>query len=166
MFKVGDFIVYGTKGVCKVEDITEMQMGDMPRGQYYVLQPVGQTGSKIYVAVGNQKTMMRSILTEEQAKELIHSIPEIELLWIDNDKAREEKYKACIRTCECRELVKIIKMLYLRKQKRISEGKKITATDEKYLRIAEDNLYAELSIPLGIEKSQMPDYIREVIERA
>ncbi|MBQ7359014.1 MAG: CarD family transcriptional regulator [Lachnospiraceae bacterium] len=164
MFEVGEYIVYGTKGVCQVEDITTMQMGDMPKSQYYVLQPVGQKGSKIYVATGNQKTIMRKILTASEAKELVQEIPQIEELWLDNEKVREEKYKECIRTCECRDLVKIIKTLYLRKEKRIREGKKITATDERYLKIAEDNLYSELSIPLGVAKADMPAYITAHIE--
>lgn len=164
MFEVGEYIVYGTKGVCQVEDITTMQMGDMPKSQYYVLQPVGQKGSKIYVATNNQKTIMRKILTPSEARELVQEIPQIEELWLDNEKVREEKYKECIRSCECRDLVKIIKTLYLRKEKRIREGKKITATDERYLKMAEDNLYSELSIPLGVEKAEMPAYISTHIE--
>lgn len=164
MFEVGEYIVYGTKGVCQVEDITTMQMGDMPKSQYYVLQPVGQKGSKIYVATGNQKTIMRRILTAQEANELVQEIPQIEELWLDNEKVREEKYKECIRSCKCRDLVKIIKTLYLRKEKRIREGKKITATDERYLKMAEDNLYSELSIPLKVPKTEMPAYISSHIE--
>ena len=42
---------------------------------------------------------------------------------------------------------------------RLKQGKKITATDERYLRMAEGNLYSELSIALGIPESGMEDYI-------
>lgn len=44
------------------------------------------------------------------------------------------------------------------KMSRLKQGKKITATDERYLRMAEGNLYSELSIALGIPESGMEDY--------
>lgn len=90
---------------------------------------------------------------------MIDDILGIEELWITNDKLREEKYKQCIRSCDCRDLIRIIKALYLRKQERLLIGKKITITDCKYLKLAEENLYSELSIPLEIPKDEMEKYI-------
>ena len=49
------------------------------------------------------------------------------------------------------------------KMSRLKQGKKITATDERYLRMAEGNLYSELSIALGIPESGMEDYIMNQI---
>ncbi len=40
-------------------------------------------------------------------------------------------------------------------------GKKITALDERYMRTAENELYSELSLTLGIPKDEMEQYIRE-----
>ncbi|MGL5437973.1 MAG: CarD family transcriptional regulator [Lachnospiraceae bacterium] len=160
MFEKGQYIVYGTSGVCKVEDITTMNMEGISNERlYYVLAPMSQNGGKIFTPTDNQKTLMREILSKEEADRLIQDIPEIEELWIANEREREEKYKICMRSCDCREWIKIIKTLYLRKQERMEQGKKVTATDEKYLRMAEDHLYSELSIPLGIPKDRMENYI-------
>ncbi|MBD5461207.1 MAG: CarD family transcriptional regulator, partial [Lachnospiraceae bacterium] len=146
--------------------ITSMDMDGMPRDtMYYILHPMHQNGGRIFVSVENRKTVMRKVLTGEEAKALIREIPDIEELWIANDKVREEKYKECIRTCDCRELVRIIKTLYMRRQMRIMQGKKITATDERYLKLAEDNLYSELSIPLEIPKEDMEKYLTNEIEK-
>ena len=38
---------------------------------------------------------------------------------------------------------------------RLAEGKKVTASDERYFNMAEDKLFGELAIALGVEKSQM-----------
>ena len=38
--------------------------------------------------------------------------------------------------------------------------------DERYLKLAEENLYSELSIPLGIPKERMAEYIASRIESA
>ena len=55
----------------------------------------------------------------------------------------------------------IVKTLYIRKQERTAQGKKITALDERYMRTAENELYSELSLTLGIPKDEMEQYIRE-----
>lgn len=165
MFDRGDYIIYGTSGVCQVEDITTMNMKGIPRDRlYYVLNPSSQKGGKIYTPVDNTKALMRPVLTQEEAARLIDTIPEIEELWITNEKLREEKYKECMRSGDCREWIKIIKTLYMRKRQRTAQGKKITSTDEKYLKMAEDYLYSELEIPLEIPKDQMEQYITERIE--
>lgn len=167
MFEKGEYIIYGTSGVCKIEDITTMNMASVPSDKlFYVLSPSSQKGGKIFTPVDNQKTIMRRVLSEKEAKELISEIPEIEELWITNEKMREENYKACMRSGDCRDWIRIIKTLYLRKQQRNAQGKKITATDERYLKMAEDYLYSELEIPLGIPKAEMEDYITRKIEGA
>ena len=62
-------------------------------------------------------------------------------------------------------MIRIIKTIYLRKQDRFAKGKKVTATDERYLRQAEENLYSELSILLGVPKNDMEEYITVRLDR-
>ena len=109
--------------------------------------------------------MLRGIITKEEAEKLINEIPLIETLSIENEKFREDSYKKCIRTCECRDLLRIIKTIYIRKQTRLSHGKKTTATDERYLKMAEDHLYSEFSMLLDIPKDHMADYIKQRIKQ-
>ena len=59
--------------------------------------------------------------------------------------------------------ISILKTLNQRKEERLAAGKKITALDERYLRVTEQELYGELSVVLGIEKENMHDYIQEQI---
>ena len=40
MFKINDYIMYGTTGVCKVSDITKEAIGDLKLKEYYVLTPI------------------------------------------------------------------------------------------------------------------------------
>lgn len=166
MFEKNEYVVYGTSGVCRIEDITAMSMDGVSKDRlFYVLTPSSQKGGKIFTPVDSQKTLMRRILTREEATRLIDEIPDIEELWITNDKLREGTYKECMKSCDCREWIKIIKTLYLRKEARSAQGKKITSTDEKYLRMAEDYLYSELEIPLEVPRENMEEYITERIEQ-
>lgn len=166
MFEKGEYVVYGSSGICQIVDITRLDMPGIDRKRlYYDLAPVNAAGSKIYSPVDNTRVTVRPVMTEEEAWGLIDEIPEIQELWVGNEKMREEQYKEALQTCDCREWVKIIKALYLRKQERISQGKKITVVDERYLRMAEDCLYSELAFVLGREKEGMEDLITDRINR-
>ena len=48
-------------------------------------------------------------------------------------------------------------------QCRISEGKKITNSDRKYFKMAEDSLYGELAIVLDMEKEKEPEQVKPVV---
>ena len=70
---------------------------------YYVMKPKYSSGSKVYTPVDSKKTVIRKILTRRQAKALVEKIPEIETLWIENEKQRELSYKEAIRKYDCEE---------------------------------------------------------------
>ena len=63
------------------------------------------------------------------------------------------------------EWVKILKTTYIRKQNRIKMGRKMTAVDAKYARIAEDSLYGELAVVLDMPREKVADYISEQIDQ-
>ncbi|MCI9546988.1 MAG: CarD family transcriptional regulator [Lachnospiraceae bacterium] len=166
MFKIGDFIVYGHNGICRVEDITHLDMSGVDKDRlYYVLLPMNTKGGKVYSPVDSNKIQTRKMLTEQEAHALIDEIPEIEQLWITNDKLREEQYKEVVKGCDCRQWIRIIKTLYLRKEERLAQGKKVTSIDEHYLKLAENQLYGELSIVLGMKKGEMEDFIVQRVGR-
>lgn len=160
MFEPGEYIHYGTSGLCKVEEITKLNVSGADRDRlYYRHTPLEGQGGVIYTPVDNQKVQMRKALNREEAKELIDSIPDIQELWISEEKQREQNYKQALRSPDCRCWIQIIKTLYVRKQSRIEQGRKITATDEKYLKSAENRLYSELALALGRDKNDMEQYI-------
>jgi CarD family transcriptional regulator len=165
MFDKGEYIVYGQNGVCQVKDITYLDMSAADKKQqYYMLIPVNSKASTIYCPVNNEKVVARPILTKEEAWNLIDSIPDADQLRVSNEKLRENEYKQSIRSGSPKEWIKIIKTLYLRKQERIAVGKKITTTDEKYLKSAEDLLYSELSMAIGKPKTVMEEVISERVD--
>lgn len=162
MFKKGEYIIYGNTGVCSVTDVTTMNFNGIPKDKpYYVLKPYYEKEGVIYTPVDNNKTLMRKVITSEEAGVLIEELEDIEELWVENDKLREEKYKECIRSCDCREWVRVIKTLYRRKKERTEQGKKITVTDDRYFKIAEECLFSELSVSLGMPKDEVRDFMVE-----
>ena len=166
MFKKGEYVVCGNNGICKVTDVTTLNMASAPKDRlYYILKPVYAESSTVYIPVDNHKVAMRAAHTAEETHELIAKIPSLEPVWVDNDKQRELTYKECLSKNSCEDYVRIIKTLYLRKQDRLTKGQKIIGLDERYLKSAEDLLYGELAVALGIEKQGVQAYITEEIEK-
>lgn len=165
MFEIGEYIVYGNTGVCKVGEVTKMTVpGTEDDKLYYTLEPVYDKGCRLFTPVDNQKVKMRPIMTKEEADELIAKIKEIDTLRVGDEKNREQVYKDTIRTCNCVEWVRMIKTLYIRKEVRLAAGKKVTSSDAKYLHLAEESLYGELSVVMGIPKSEIEAYITSCVK--
>jgi len=166
VFELGELVVCGSKGVCTVEEVTKLNMPGVNRERdYYVLKPVYNFGTTVYIPVDTGNDSMRKILSLEEAKELIHTIRDIQPITIANDKLLEQEYRGCLKTNLCEEWVKIIKTTYFRKLKRLQMGRKVTAVDAKYSRIAEDSLYGELALVLDMPKEKVADYIASEIEK-
>ena len=164
MFGIGEYVVCGSKGVCTVEDVTKLDMpGVDEKREYYVLKPIYNVSTTVYIPVDAGKESMRGVLSAAEANSLIRRIDDIAPIAIANDKMLEQEYRGCMRTNLCEEWVRIIKTTRQRKIKRQEMGRKVTAVDAKYSRIAEDSLFGELAIALGIPKDKVPDYIQKEI---
>lgn len=165
LFNIGDYIVHGRNGVCKVVDITHIDMSGADKDKlYYALVPMKSEDSKIFYPVDSDKVVMRPIVTKKEAEDIVSQIKDIEPLWIENDRQREARYKEAISSCDCHELICIIKTLYARNKERIAQGKRITYVDDRYLKEAKQNLHDEFAIALDMEPGQVEKYIREYIE--
>ena len=166
MFDKGELIMCGGHGVCRVVDIVGNPIDRLDRKKkYYLLEPVFEKGSTVYTPVDSDKVLMRRIMTKAEAEALIARITEIDTVWIEEEKNREQMYKEAIRTYDCDTLVEIIKTLYLRRQDRIHQGKKVLSCDEQYLRKAEELLYSEMALSLAIPKEKVEEYITEAVEK-
>ena len=165
MFEKGEFIIYGSSGVCQIDEIGPMEMSGAKEGKlYYTLLPVYTNGSKIFTPVDNTKIVMRKIMTKQEAMDAVIEIPDIKPLWIEDAKKREELNKETSHACTFEGYIKVIKTLFLRQQSRMENGKRLATIDERYLKMAEDSLYGELAVSLGMDKEDVVDYITERIK--
>lgn len=165
-YEIGDFVSKPVTGICKIENILYLNSQDAKNDKlYYLIKPIEDEKEKIYVPVSNSDSRLRLCLTKEEAWDLIKRISEIPAAWINNEKMREQNYKEAVKTNDPEALVAIIKMIYQRKQQRLAQRKKCTATDARYFQIAENLLYTELGVALGKPKQQVCrtiiDYINQ-----
>jgi len=160
MHSIGDFVIKPNTGICRISSIEKMDLGGGEK-MFYVLLPVRDARAKFFVPTDAERARVRAVMTREEAQEFIEAISDIDELEIINEKAREQQYKAAILSNEPKALVEIIKNLYARKQRRVAQGKKVTATDEKYLRQAVNTLLAELAFSLDVSQKDVQSMVAE-----
>lgn len=76
MFCVGDIVVYGAQGLCKVDGIGPLPMKFADKSKrYYTLHTCKQPSMTIYAPVDNQTVVMRQPLNRAQAETLFRKCP-------------------------------------------------------------------------------------------
>lgn len=166
MFEKGEFIIYETAGVCKVADINTVDMKGIDRKKlFYFLEPVGIKGNRLYIPVENHKSLLRRLATKEEAGALLEHADEIGTLPIPDYKHREENYKTALKSCDCREWMKMLHTLYRKRAELSAKGKKLPSMDSRYLKIAQECLFTELSIALGEPEAAIESQIAEKVLR-
>lgn len=161
MFKINDYIVYGSTGVCQITDIRKDEFISNGETQYYVLKPAFNENMIIKIPVNNPKVTMRRIIKKDDISTLVTQIPEDDTVWIDNEKQRRSYFTAALKTGKSEELIKVILTIHREKQARSEVGKKLTKTDEDIMNTAEKQLYEELAVALEISPDEAVDYVRE-----
>ena len=89
------------------------------------------------------------------------TIPEEKGNWIPNENRRKEEFKKIIANGEHSELIKMIKSLYLQREKREIEGKHLYLSDERFLKEAERILCDEFRYVLEIEREEVLTYLKK-----
>ena len=166
MFSAGDIVSYATDGICKIEGISEMSVGKTKK-QYFVLIPVQNRRATIYVPTDNEMLLkkMRTVLSIKEINKLIDMAAKNPMEWIENDIARKEHCSNVIKSGDRYELMRLIEMLYLKREELKNTKKHFHISDEKYLREAERLLHDEFSYTLNISKEEVPDYILSRIKK-
>lgn len=165
MFLKGEKVVCGSKGVCSVEDITTLNISGIDKERkYYILKPLYMAASTVYVPVDATEKSLRRVLTAQEAETLIDNIVELTPITVLNEKLIEQEYKNCLKTDLSIEWARIIITIHQRMQKRLEAGRKVTAIDTRYLKIAQDCLYGELAVALTLPREEIETDVESRIQ--
>lgn len=156
MYKIGDVVVYGTDGICSIIDETIKEFGK-EKYEYFVLCPVDKKADMIYVPKNNEKILskMRHIISKDEAKQLIDNMPTEVMNWVENDRDRQISFKNVLLYGSTLDLISMTHLLYLKQIEQLEVGKKLHASDERFLRDAERMLFEELSYILQLSQNEV-----------
>lgn len=168
MFEKGQMVVYGTSGVCRIEDIREERFSAASREThlYYVLKPLDSPASTKYVPVHNDQLIakMRPVPGKEEIDAMLRSTQTSPVSWISDPRHRTEAYTRIFAGGVGADLIALIRCLRGKKQERVNAGKRLYAADEKLLAAAEQMVCDEFAYALEIDKADVPGYILRVCE--
>ena len=166
MYQVGEQIVYGMTGVCRVEAVGPLDMQGAKEGvDYYTLVPVYQ-GGRIFIPV-DTAVFNRPVMTKEEAMTFIEHIPEIESEICEdrNPRLLNERYQGYLKSGDCTDLVRLIRAVYQKGKRAARTGRHLSQVDERSMRRAEEMLHNELASALGIEPGEVKGFITKTLEK-
>ena len=162
VFEKEQYVVYGKMGVCRVVDRRLLSFGG-DKEEYYILAPARDPRSSVYVPSANETLMarLRPLLTRQEIDEILSCVTQAAVPWIEDRGERATQFRAIISGGDRRQIVRLVRCLYEKKQEKLAAGKKLSAADEAFLqeciRLVEEEFMLALDIPAG----QVGDYIRE-----
>lgn len=157
-FKVGDYVIYGTVGVCQVKDVSKL--GFMKNDKvYYSLIPVFDKGSTIYTPIDNTKVLMREPITKDEAETFIAHLPEIKSEGYASRNERLQACKAMLQSGEKEQWAELIGGMFHLAEDKKEKGRSLTINESESVKKAESLLFGELAIALGIPIEDVPAYI-------
>lgn len=161
MFEIGQWVMYGIHGVCRIAG-TEKQLVNRKRSEFLVLEPLSKAESKFYLPLGNPTALakLKPVLSEDELRALLSS-PEVrEDNWIDEESRRKMYYKELITRGDRKEILQTIYALYRYKAAQMEAGKKFHLCDDNFLRDAEKLMSSEIALVLEMTMEQARDYLR------
>lgn len=161
MFNIGDILVYGVQGICKIDSCETKQIGRQS-ADYYVLKPLFNESTAVFVPVENEllTAKMQAVLTKTQAEELVKRVEQIDIIKSNDENQKREFYKAILSSGDREKLIALIKTIRLERNIRRQGNKKLNINDEQTLRKAELLIYNELAFVFDAEPDEVKDIIK------
>ena len=159
MYQVGELVVYGATGVCRVEELTHLPGGDRGR-QYYLLKPLWQDGV-IYAPVDSEKVPIRPVISRKEAEALVDQMPGSQAAVCRGAtvQALAQQYQSAVRDGGHQALIEMMKAIYLKRGQAEAKNRRLGMVDERYMKQAERLLYGELATALEMPFDEVADYI-------
>ena len=165
MYLIGDLIVYGSTGVCRVKAIGPAP-GARADKEYYTLEPLYQS-CVIYAPLEGGHVPARPVITRAEAEELVESIAAAKPAPLPCRDLRQltARYESALKLGDCAELAALSMSIYQKKQEAALSRRRLSQTDERFMKQAEGLLFGELAVALGMTPEEIPDYIAARVEQ-
>ncbi len=162
MYQVGDNVVYGIHGVCRIVN-EEERLVDHKKMTYLALEPLGQNGARFLVPTQSPAAMakLHHMMTKAELETLLRSDEVRADGWIKDENLRKQTYRTLINSGDRAKLIGMVHTLYRQKASQAAAGRKFHLCDENFLRDAEKLINSEVSIILNMESDQVRKYIRD-----
>lgn len=150
MFCIGQYVVYGKSGICRVEAIGTLSFMKDSSKIYYTLRPSYTTNNaRIYVPV-NTSVSMRSAITSDEVFCCLDSLKDMEVKIFRSSKQNllTAHYQELIAGQDIDGYLRLFKEICWKEKLVKDSGKKLAQVDQRFYKLAERILSEEFSIVL------------------
>ena len=158
----GQMIVYGTSGICIIDDIINMRItSDSKPEKYYVLHQKRDDQSKVFVPVNNEHltSKMRVLMEKDEIIGMLKGAKQDVMEWDTDRRARADMFRDILVNGVGHDLLRMVVCLYERKKELFKDGKKLPVTDNNTLKSAVKLLEEEVAFVMGISEDEVRPFI-------
>jgi len=165
MYKVHEIVAYSSQGICEITEICQREIAGSVM-DYYVMKPLYDSRSTVFVPVSNEKLVsrIRRTMTADEASALLENINSGDIIWVDNDTKRRDLYQSILTEGDPAMLASLFRTLILRKRTLEECSRKLRSTDETCMRAAEKLIARECSYASGEDHEELTKRLNTMIE--
>ena len=166
MFQVGDHLIYGLEGVCRVTAVGPLKRSGVRRDRlYYTLAPLGRQDA-IYIPV-DSPVFMRAPLEREALEALLDELPALELCADLPADAKQlaPYYQEIIQSHDFRRVMQLYKTLLCKQRQLSGSRRSLSVTDMRHWKQTETLLCGEIGYVLGVSHADAVLMLRELAGR-
>lgn len=164
MYSVGDLVMYGIHGVCRITDLEERSV-NQKRIRYFVLEPLEVSGAKFLIPADKEAVLakLHPVMSREELDALLHSSEVHKDVWIPDENQRKQRYRELISSGDRVALLQMVSTLHAHRKRQAAAGRKFHLCDDSFLRDAQRLLGAEFALVLGMDIVQTEKYVLETL---
>lgn len=152
-FKKGQQVIHCRDGLAVIVNQTVI----MDNG-YFVVKASRGTGENIYVPIARADAIIRPLLNEKEALDLIKYIKDLEIEFNPNTKQRRDALKRRLGSGDVKDIAHLFKQYYLFKTS--TDGSiRFGPVDLDMLQFATNNLLDELCLSLDKPRDEIEGYV-------
>jgi RNA polymerase-interacting CarD/CdnL/TRCF family regulator len=152
-YKIGQQVIHCRDGLAVVVGTTNMADKD-----YYVVKTIRGSGENIYVPVDRADQIIRFLMSEKEANQLVAYIKTIPMEFNPNTKQRRDAIKKRLLSGDIKDGAYLLKQLFFFKEQ--NDGSiKYGALDIDMLSFASNNLLDEFAISYNVDRDKIEEFI-------
>ena len=162
-FQVDQTVIHKREGLAKI--VSTAVIADK---QYYLLKATRGDGEMIYVPGDASGSIIRPIMDETQAHEILDYMSNVKMEYTSNTKQRRDFYKRLLNSGETQDIAFLTMQLRIYELSNHDSGNpdmKLGAMDIDILSKADNILMDELALTFGKDRERIKEFIFEKIKR-
>lgn len=156
MFQKGSYVAYRSEGACVISDVRTESFGTANGTElYYVLSPIREPRSTVFVPVKNENLVafMRPLMSAAEITDMVNGERDARVEWLSDSRARGASFKEILARGDRRELIRLVNTLSEKSDAAKQSGAKFSSSELSILERAKKMLFDEFSVTTDIGTS-------------